>query len=151
MLAYADSLVRNNAYIEDIVQEAWIRLDRTVQERPIREPMAYVFRIVRNLCVDHERRHARERRLIEYHRGHDIADGIDHWTPEAETVATDQMRRLADVIGELPERTQRALELRRSGCKLAEIASVLGVSTSVAYGIVTEGIAHCRRRLNDMD
>jgi RNA polymerase sigma-70 factor (ECF subfamily) len=33
------------------------------------------------------------------------------------------------------------------GCKLKEIAARLGVSVPVAYQIVAEGIAHCRRRV----
>ena len=148
LMSYASGIVGDHAYAEDVVQEAWLRFGAAAGDRPLEEPVGYLYRIVRNLAVDCRRRLMREKVL-----GGQALDGVESHaderaTPEAEVSAKDELRLLVQAMAELPERTQIALEMRRfGGCKLKEIAVHLGVSVTVAHEIVAEGVAYCRRRV----
>jgi len=147
LVNYASTIVGDRARAEDVVQEAWLRFGAAAENRPLEEPVGFLYRIVRNLAVDGRRRLTREGRTVE--ADHDAVDvPLDYPSPEAEAVAREELRLLRRAIAELPERTRVALEMRRfGGLKLREIAARLGVSVTVAHEIVAEGIAHCRRRV----
>lgn len=148
LTSYASGIVGDHSRAEDVVQEAWLRFVAAMGKGPLEEPVGYLYRIVRNLAVDYRRRMIRDKALagqgLEAVIG--LADG--RATPEAEASAREDLRRLIAAMDELPERTRIAVEMRCvDGCKLKEIAARLGVSVPVAYQIVAEGIAHCRRRV----
>lgn len=147
LVNYASGIVGNRAQAEDLVQEAWLRFGTMAQGRLLEEPIGYLYRIVRNLAFDDRRRLIREEKVIAPHGvsvAAEAADGLP--SPEAQTAARDELRRLREAMAILPERTRIALEMRRfGGCKLKEIAAHLGISITVAHDIVAEGIAHCRR------
>lgn len=149
LTSYASGIVGDRAHAEDVVQEAWLRFGAArAAERPLEEPVGYLYRIVRNLAVDYRRRLTREKGLL----GEPLAgaEGLSDGraTPEAEAAARDELRLLIQAMDELPERTRIAVEMRRiEGAKLKDIAARLGVSVPVAYQIVADGIAHCRRRV----
>ena len=42
--------------VEDIVQETYVRLCQVDEQEKIRHPKSYLFRIVRNLALDHVKR-----------------------------------------------------------------------------------------------
>ena len=149
LVNYANGIVGDPDHAEEVVQEAWLRFGRVAGGRPLKEPVGYLYRIVRNLAIDDYRRRLREARVLQP----DADKAVDSVTdeapsPEAAAAAKDELRRLQDAMAELPERTRIALEMRRfGGCKLKEIAAHLGISVTVAHEIVAEGLAHCRRRV----
>ncbi len=148
LTSYASGIVGDRTRAEDVVQEAWLRFVQAMGKGSPDEPVGYLYRIVRNLAVDSRRRMVRESAVIgeSLAAAEAVVDGLS--TPEAQTVARDDLRRLIDAMDELPERTRIALEMRRlDGRKLKDIAARLGVSVPVAYQIVAEGLAHCRRRV----
>lgn len=148
LTSYASGIVGDHARAEDVVQEAWLRFVSAMAKGSLDEPVGYLYRIVRNLSVDCRRRMARER-VVESEdltQAEALPDGLA--SPEVQASAREDIRRLIEVMEELPERTRIAIEMRRiDGCKLKEIAARLGVSVPVAYQIVAEGLAHCQRRL----
>jgi RNA polymerase sigma-70 factor (ECF subfamily) len=148
LVNYANGIVGDRAQAEDLVQEAWLRFGAVAERRLLEEPIGYLFRIVRNLAVDDRRRLSREERVIApVGAGVEIA-ADEQPSPEARAAARDELRRLQDAMAGLPERTRRALEMRRlGGLKLKEIAARLGISVTVAHDLVAEGIAHCRRHV----
>lgn len=147
LVDYAASIVGDRARGEDIVQEAFIRLDHAMALREIGEPLGYLRRIVRNLALDWRRRHAGELRLFD--TGAEVEEAVDERPSLDEELAQrEQLRILVDALGELPERTRRALEMHRfEGLKLREIAARLDISVSLAHALVFQGLDHCRRRL----
>lgn len=148
LTSYANGIVGDHARAEDVVQEAWLRFVSAMSKGSLDEPVGYLYRIVRNLSVDCRRRMARER-VVESEdlsQAESLPDGLA--SPEIQASAREDLRRLVEVMEELPERTRIAIEMRRiDGCKLKEIAARLGVSVPAAYQIVAEGLAHCNRRL----
>lgn len=148
LLTYATGIVGDPARAEDIVQDAFLRYRDAAASRSVREPLAYLYRIVRNLAVDLQRRLKTEDRYF-VGSSDEIALEIAEAkpSPEAAAAARQELRNLLDALAELPERTRIALEMHRlGGCTLKEIAERLGISTSMAQILVVEGVAYCQSR-----
>ena len=64
LVDYATGLVGSRTLAEDLVQEAWLRFDEAASKQFVREPLGYLYRIVRNLAVDRQRRASRESRIF---------------------------------------------------------------------------------------
>lgn len=149
LVDYAQSIVRDRALAEDVVQEAWLRLTTLAEGRVLEEPVGYLYRVVRNLALDGRRRATRQEGVFRQEAVTTLEDAADQAaSPELQVAAKDELRLLTLAMAELPERTRIALEMRRfGGCKLKEIADHLGISVTVAHELVAQGLAHCRRRV----
>lgn len=149
LVNYANGIVGDPGHAEEVVQEAWLRFGTVVGGRPLKEPVGYLYRVVRNLAIDDYRRRLREERVVQPDADKVVNALSDEApSPEAVAAAKDELRLLQEAMAELPERTRIALEMRRfGGCKLKEIAAYLGISVTVTHEIIAEGLAHCRRRV----
>ncbi|KZD04126.1 RNA polymerase subunit sigma-24 [Oceanibaculum pacificum] len=149
LVNYASRILGDRSHAEDVVQEAYLRLDSAIVDQPLREPLAYLYRIVRNLSLDVRRRLMRERGRMPS-GGEAAMDEIaeDRPSPESEVGARGEVRLLAQAMAELPDRTRVALEMHRfAGCSIREIANRLDISVGTAHALVIDGMEHCRRRL----
>ncbi len=149
LIAYATTIVGSRAQAEDLVQEAWVRLEEAAQQRFVSEPLAYLYKIIRNLATDGQRDGARERRLLEQGSEGPVAlSGTPSASPETIALYKDELRALDDALSELPKRTRIAVEMHRlGGYKLREIAAFLNISLPLAHRLVAEGLEHCRNRM----
>jgi len=149
LVAYATTMVGSRTQAEDLVQEAWVRLEQATRERLVGEPLAYLYRIIRNLAHDGRRELARKQRLLQL--GHDnapVLSGTASASPETIALYKDELRSLEQALAELPKRTRIAVEMHRLGnYKLREIAAFLDISLPYAQRLVAEGLEHCRERL----
>ncbi|MFD2262877.1 sigma-70 family RNA polymerase sigma factor [Lacibacterium aquatile] len=149
LVNYAYRIVGDMAHAEDVVQEAYLRLDAAAAEQSLGDPAAYLYRIVRNLSLDIRRRINRERdRMVD--DGDDAIGQIEADSPSPETEAGDRadLRIIAETIAALPLRSRTALEMHRfGGCTFREIADHLGISVGRAHSLVIEALEHCRQRL----
>lgn len=110
-------------------------------------PAAYLYRIARNLRIDHQRR---ERLSGLAHLTDDQFAAIAQPMPcpEAALAAREKLALLRDTLAELPERQQRAFVLHRLGeMTLAEVATRLGISTSTAWALIRDAYEHIHIRL----
>ena len=150
LVEYAAGLVGSRPLAEDLVQEAWLRFDEAMGKQFVREPLNYLYRIVRNLALDRQRRAFREGRIFADIAIEDAAVvSLDHpATPETEALYRDELRQLEAALASLPERTRVAFEMHRfGGARLREIAEYLGVSLSMAQVLVDDALEHCKRHL----
>lgn len=154
LLNYASRIVGDHAQAEDVVQEAFLRFDAAPAEQEadgqgVSEPLAYLYRIVRNLSLDFRRRLSRERDRQAPDPEESMGQlGADSPSPETVVGARGELRLVMQAMAELPERTRTALEMHRfGGCSLREIAARLGISVGLAHSLVTDGLEHCRARL----
>lgn len=147
LISYARRLVGCPVRAEDVVQDAYVRFDGVASRRLLDQPLPYFLRIIRNLALDSARRASaelRERALPE------TAECLpaDRPSPEAEALYRQEMRIVLDAMEELPERTRMALKLYRlDGHTLKDVAAILGISIGLAHALVSDGIEHCRQRL----
>jgi RNA polymerase sigma-70 factor (ECF subfamily) len=150
LVDYASGIIGSHTQAEDLVQEAWLRFDEASKGRFLEDAKGYLYRIVRNLALDGQRRASRESRLILRHGFERAAETCPDETPTPETVALykDEIQCVMAAMAELPERTRIAFEMHRvGGAKLKEIAAFLGISVSLAQLLVTDGAEHCKQRL----
>ncbi|MCH6255362.1 sigma-70 family RNA polymerase sigma factor [Puniceicoccaceae bacterium K14] len=144
LVNYASSIASDSIQAEDIVQEAYIRFDEVMAlETPV-NPVAYFYRIVRNLALDFKRRSGFESQLFPNDVDNQVNKmAVNFPSPQSSAETNDALQK---VLGELPERTRMALEMHRlGGFKLKEIAEHLDISSSMAHLLVKEGIKHCQR------
>lgn len=144
LVNYAARLVGSVAQAEDVVQEAWLRF--VPAQDAARQPVSYLYRIVRNLALDGRRRLAAEGRR-------DLASQIlkadTTPTPEDTLVNRDQLAHVQAALAELPDRTRTAFEMNRlGGLSFAEIGAQLDISTASAHRLTQEALLHIMRRLN---
>lgn len=149
LVNYASNILGDRANAEDVVQEAYLRFDAAATDRPLREPLSYLYRIVRNLSLDIRRRAGRDRdRLLS---GAEMIVSRLHEerpSPEAAVATKEELRLVNEAIAELPDRTRLALEMHRfSEYTFRQIADELGVSVGLAHSLVAQGIEHCQRKL----
>ncbi len=150
LVDYATGIVGSRAQAEDLVQEAWLRFDEVARQRLLAEPLGYLYRIVRNLALDGQRRGARESRIfapVELEAAAAVSPDKPV-TPETDALYRDQLRLLGAALEELPERTRIAFEMHRfGGSKLREIAEFLDISLPLAGVLVADAVQHCKERL----
>lgn len=137
----------------DLTQDTFVRLlgaaDRRMEAAD--NPRAYLFQISRNLAVDHGRRE----RLLPRSEITDAAfNAIVDPSPSVDTIVYDRQRlRIVErALAELPERTRQAFQMYRLGEKtLAEIAPVIGLSTTRTWALIRDAYRHIRARLHEND
>ena len=132
---------------QDVVQDAWIKLAEHPPADTVRQPVSYLFRLVRNLAIDRARRLALEVRYGAREELPLAAPSADP-TPEQAAISRDMMRALSDALSELPERTRLVFEMHRiAGHSVDEIACRLGVSDGYVYRMLRQATVHCAKRL----
>lgn len=135
---------------EDVVQDAYLKVTETQGALDIRQPLAYLYQIVRNLAIDRHRRAAFEGNLFDSEEEGLHVPGLTG-TPEAIAISRQHLTMVARALSELPERTRRVFELHRiDGHTHCAIASQLQISTSLVNILIHDAMDHCRAALRSM-
>ncbi len=119
---------RGAADAEDVVQELWLKLTTTPPSGPVREPLAYLYRMADNLMIDRAR--SRQRQL---RRDESWQDAAVVAAPDAERHLVDRERldRVERALAVLPERTTAIFrKFRLEGVRQQQIAADTGLSLS---------------------
>lgn len=133
---------------EDVVQDAYLKVIEVRAVFVVKQPTAYIFRIVRNLAIDHYRRARLESGVFA------AAEEGDHVlsaseTPEGISITRQQLSLIACALDKLPERTRRAFELyRMGGHTQRDIAQMLDVSPTLVNFMIRDALNHCRSALS---
>jgi len=150
LVNYANGIVHDRASAEDVVQEAYLRFSAAAKDDQIVNPVSYLYRIVRNLALDWQRR-----RSVEAPRAvTPVMENLPSDAPSAERVLfyRDELRVISEALAELPERTRIAFRMYRlEGRTLQAIADHLGVSVVRTHQLVKEAIVHAARRLDGLE
>ncbi|MGQ9918116.1 MAG: RNA polymerase sigma factor [Bryobacteraceae bacterium] len=140
---FARHLVGDREEATDITQEAYLRLHarwgRHERDLPT---TAWLYKVIRNLAIDHLRRRARRPEAE-----------VDHATlsspmagPEATAEQREVAARLWEAIGNLPPEQREILLLRDwHGLDYAQIADLLGLS----MGTVSSRLHHAREKVRE--
>lgn len=132
MVRLAHVITGSNAVAEEVVQEAFIRLQQHWDRAE--NPAGYLRTIVTNLCRTHLRRREYERRL-------DPPGPIVSFQPDIDET-------WAAVCG-LPFRQRAALALRfYEDLEEAEIARILGCRPGTVKSTIHRGLSRLRRELS---
>jgi RNA polymerase sigma-70 factor, ECF subfamily len=131
----AANLLRDRAEAEDVVQEALARVCRDFES--VRDPQAWFFRVVVNLCMRTQRR--RRWRAIFWTSEVDLAPGPDERAAHRELLAA---------VDRLPAMQRTAVVLRYAQeLSLGEIAELLGIGEGTVKTHLSRGLARLRKRM----
>jgi RNA polymerase sigma factor (sigma-70 family) len=127
---------------EDVVQEALFKLVR--QRRPPDDPVAWLYRVVRNGALD-AAKIARRRQRREA-----AAARPARWFVEPEVDGLDAETAVTALVQLAPERREIIVAHHWGGLTFDQIAAVVGCSASTAYRRYTAGVADLREKLGVM-
>jgi len=137
------SRLASEADAQDLAQEAYLRLLRVKDPKLIQDPVAYLFRIARNLVHEWYTSLPPPSDSID-----DVEIAEDGMSIEALAESGQQMDRLKQVMAHLSPKCRAAIVMhRRDGMTYEEIAKALGVSTAMVKKYLSQGLARCRARL----
>ncbi|MEO0439137.1 MAG: sigma-70 family RNA polymerase sigma factor [Pseudomonadota bacterium] len=112
LVGYARGFVYNVHSAEDIVQEAFVRFTGKHGSRSIDSPVAFLYRIVRNLALDHCRRSQFERKVFSDTESKDSEIASSRLSPALSAMHREELLTLQIALSELPERTRVAVEMQ---------------------------------------
>lgn len=136
---------------EDVVHDVFLKLADLPGQDAVRQPIAYVMRMVRNAAIDACRRQNLEN---VYRADEDCGLNMPSLepSPEAALVARDTLRHVFDALAELPARTRTAFEMVRLGEEtLQSTARALNVSQTLVHFMVRDVERHCSNCLDACD
>jgi RNA polymerase sigma-70 factor (ECF subfamily) len=132
---------------EDIAQDAWLKIRSLSPDliAEIRQPQAFLYRLVANLALDRDK--ARRRagaRDLEWRRAHVTANDDDRAdAPSAEDVAWARLKleRVVAAIDAMPARAAQAFRLHKiEGLNQADVAARMGVSRSAVEKYISASL-----------
>lgn len=146
LLRYAMNLVRQWETAQDIVQEAFLRLQKKAGE--VRQPKPWLYRTVHNLAMTHRRRSA-----VRGEDSPEVGDGGGDvrpdeavLSPDAELERAESVRLARTCLHRLPERERQLLEMKFTGqLSYREMADKLDLKT----GHVGYLLHHALKQLRD--
>jgi RNA polymerase sigma-70 factor (ECF subfamily) len=152
---YVASLGVDQPEIEEVVQEAFLRLHKHLSSAPRRAGAdtqnlsGWVFRVAQNLVRDRQRGwHGRHVDSIEDRPEAALASAPGD-TPEERVLYLEKVKRLRSAWQALPDQHRRCLQLRSDGLRYREIAEVLGVSVTTVADLVRNALAQLGRARDD--
>lgn len=133
----------------DLTQDTFLRVLASPPARAgeNHNPEAYLFRVSRNLRIDHQRRERRAKRIwltdIDLSA---IADPSP--SPEAVVYGRERLMLVEAALAELPARQRVAFGLHRIGdMTVSQVGEKLGVSTGTAWSLIRDAYEHIDARL----
>jgi RNA polymerase sigma-70 factor (ECF subfamily) len=123
---------------DDVVQEAFVRL--AARRPPPDDPVAWLYRTVRNRSISAGRSDRRRRR-------HESAAATAGWFLPSEGAALDGARAAAAVEALPPEQREVVVARVWGGLTFEQIAVIAGVSSSTAHRHYQAALAALRERL----
>ncbi|SOD20618.1 sigma-70 family RNA polymerase sigma factor [Nitrosomonas ureae] len=129
---------------DDIVQDAYIKVTEVSTIQNVKQPLAYLFQIVRNLAIDRYRRGIFETELFKSEEEGLFVQALTGM-PETNAINRQHLTLMAQALAKLPERTKRVFMLYRlDGYTHRMIADELNISTSLANILIHEATEHCK-------
>ncbi len=139
---------------EDLAQEAYLRVAKALNSRPIEHLQPFLYQTAQYLAFDHLR-HQRSKRRFEYQPGDDSQINQVPTTapgPDSHVQGQQQLQLLQKVLASLPKRQQQILVLHKlHGLSQGEIAQRLQVSLSTVEKDLRHALNACIKATDRQD
>ena len=143
LLQFLRARLANEEDARDLAQEAYLRLIRASDANLINDPVAYLFRIARNLVYEW---YSTQGPQTESLADVDLLD--EGMSVESRVESELQVDRLESVLKSLSPKCRAAIVMHRQhGMTYDEIAGELGVSSAMVKKYLSQGLSRCRARL----
>lgn len=141
-------LVKDKYIAEDIFQDAFLKMIKTIREGRYSEQgkfLPWAIRVSHNLCMDHFRK-VRQNVPVTLPDGTDIANWFAS-DDVADAIETRQVHQsVRKMVEELPEEQREVIIMRMYGdLSFKQIADITGVSINTALGRMRYGLINLRR------
>jgi RNA polymerase sigma-70 factor (ECF subfamily) len=147
-------LVKDQYLAEDIFQEAFLKMIRTIKSGRYAEQgkfLPWALRVAHNLCMDHFRR-VRQQVPVTTEDGREIIDLL----PMAHTNGGERLEErqthqsVRELVESLPEEQREVVTLRIFGeLSFKEIADLTNVSINTALGRMRYGLINLRKKISE--
>jgi len=128
LLRRVQRILGGDSGAEDVIQAVWFKARGVDSSQGIDNPRAYLYRLAINLATDHGRESTRRNRLLAEHY---LWQEDEQISTEEQVMAQEELQRVLDAAGHLPEPTRTIFHLNRlQGLTQADIARRLGVSVT---------------------
>lgn len=146
LYSFAEGLVRSAADAEEIIQDVFtVFWMNRASAGTIQNPGSYLYSMVRNRCIDHLRKTARDKKLMEQLWA--LSSNIDSSMQERLS-GNDSLERIEVAVAALPEQKQRIFRLsKEQGYSHEEIADLTGLSKSRVNNILVESLKYVKQML----
>ncbi len=133
--------------VDDIIQDAYLKLLRVYKKGDIKSPKALLFRTAKNLLLDHLKSHRVSRHIPYDEKKASVV--LDTGRAVPETVSRRQeLDLLENAILSLPPRCREVMILHEvHGLPQKEVAQRLGVTASLVSNQLSIGLRKCRAYL----
>lgn len=149
----AMNIVRTADLADEIMQDAYLKLADGSCVRSVQKPLFYCFQVVRNLAMDHFRRHSTEASYRTFGLDVETLERPSGATPDKILNEKRVVAAIEQALNGLPERTRRAFELYRlQEMTQRDIAVRLGCSATLVNFMIRdalEALQGCRDLLDD--
>ncbi|WP_083553021.1 RNA polymerase sigma factor [Syntrophotalea acetylenivorans] len=157
LINLAFRLIGNRAEAEEIAQEGFLRLHRSLDSfRGDCSLSSYLYRIVSRLAIDHLRREKLRRKLFFFRRHEDDADPLElaadsNASPRDNLQAKETGQRLLTALDGLSARQRAVFVLRhQEGMSLKEIAATLSLEEGTVKAHLHRAVRALRAELEDL-
>lgn len=129
---------------DDVAQKLYLRVQRVADEPPIVNKRSFLFRMARNLAIDHVRAERSQEAVQAEARAY-LWDELPPPDPEQEAVARAELARVLRAAAALPEPTKSIFRLHRfDGMRQSDVAIRFGVSVTTVEKHVRKALAILR-------
>ena len=147
----AQGYIRNMAVVEEIVGDVFMKLWNNRHDIVIQRSMKdYLFKSVKNACVDYIRTEQRYRRKTTYIDDEAVCTTLSDLNedPLDYLISTETEQRIMNAINELPERYRQTFVLcRLDEMSYDEAAQVMGISKNTVKSNLREALAILSKKI----
>ncbi len=146
-------LVKDKYLAEDIFQDTFLKIIRTIKEGRYAEQgkfLPWAVRVAHNLCMDHFRR-TKNQLMITLPDGQDISTLLGTAESPSEIIEKRQVHKsVRQLIEALPEEQREVIVLRiYADLSFKEISELTGVSINTALGRMRYALLNLRKTITD--
>lgn len=157
--SFVRSRVDNHAEADDIVQDTFYQLIRTISiiDNPIGQVTSWLYKVAHNLIVNHGKKHRETEmpHVLYYDDGNSFMSDLsevmmatDNDGPDMQMLRSMVWKELDKALAELPQAQREALELTEiHGYSTRQAAEAMGVSVATFLSRKHYAVVHVRRRL----
>ena len=131
--------------VEDVVQEAYVRIFQSKRLGEIQSPTSFLYKTVKNLALDY--RKSAQVRMVDHVNDLDVfvdGEGGTGDSTLANVASSEEFGLFCEAVRQLPPQCRRAFVLKKVyGYTQAEIAEEMGVSQNTVENHIATGIKRC--------
>lgn len=129
----AEARTGSKTTAEDLLQDAWLRLEKVRSDVPIENPAGFIVSVTKRTVIDHVRKE-RRRAEIDAEISDVLWDSVDEISPERYLIGRESLEAVCAVLDELPEKTRRIFLMNRiERIPHRRIAEQLGITDEAVY------------------